>query len=444
MFFGRSDRSKSVNKGTSMTRASEVQSVPRNLLETSIESVSFAKKKLDPVDQILLLYQKANIPEQGISLEESAIAKTEYKAATVKDGNKQLRKAASKGNLQAIKYLVDTANVDPGTNNNLALRTACKKGMLEAAETLLNYKGVNPTVNESVVLRKAARDGDVELVALLLKDGRADAASHDNEALRLAAANGHQIIVKMLLKNPSVNPTAKNNESLFSACKNGYQKVVKLLLKDTRINVSSHIDKALALAIQARKTDVVVELLKDPRLADDNIQNHFELACSIGNNETVRTMLDLKKYVDKEHYYYVVDPTANNNKSIRTASENGHLKIVDELLSNKDVNPGDNENDALFLAARNGHAKVVERLIMDKRVLASDGANKALEAACFSGHKDVVALILAAARDRMFVDLSVTKHKHTLLHIAGDRGYTEIVKMLLKQSDANPKDNAAT
>ena len=62
------------------------------------------------------------------------------------------------------------------------------------------------------------------------------------------------------------------------------------------------------------------------------IVEQFSFAVANGYTKTVRAML------------IYVDPSADNNDAIQTASENGYTKIVRILLTHPNVDPSTNNN----------------------------------------------------------------------------------------------------
>ncbi|EPZ34672.1 hypothetical protein O9G_004840 [Rozella allomycis CSF55] len=52
----------------------------------------------------------------------------------------------------------------------------------------------------------------------------------------------------------------------------------------------------------------------------------------------------------------LVNPGARKNYSIRHASKNGHVEVVELLLEDSRVNPGARENYAIRLASENGQS----------------------------------------------------------------------------------------
>jgi len=57
-----------------------------------------------------------------------------------------------------------------------------------------------------------------------------------------------------------------------------------------------------------------------------------------------------------------IDPSINNNYSIRLASCNGHVEVVKVLLNDSRVDPAANNNQAIQMATKNGHTEVVKLL----------------------------------------------------------------------------------
>jgi hypothetical protein len=67
-----------------------------------------------------------------------------------------------------------------------------------------------------------------------------------------------------------------------------------------------------------------------------------------------------------------VNPSDDENLAIRSASENGHLAVVDRLLQDPRVDPSASKNGALRMANRMVHIPrfkaIVDRLLQDSRV----------------------------------------------------------------------------
>ena len=105
--------------------------------------------------------------------------------------------------------------------------------------------------------------------------------------------------------------------------------------------------------------------------------------CESGNVEAVKTLMS--------H----VDPI---NNAIGWAARNGHIEVVELLLTDGRADPSANSNCAIRLAAEYGYAKVVELLLADKRINPSAGDNYAIRWAALNEHFEVVKLLLADKR----------------------------------------------
>jgi hypothetical protein len=64
-----------------------------------------------------------------------------------------------------------------------------------------------------------------------------------------------------------------------------------------------------------------------------------------------------------------VDPSADDNYTIRYASEKGYYKIVELLLSDERVDPSAEYNYAVKWASRIGNFDIVKLLLSDKRLI---------------------------------------------------------------------------
>jgi hypothetical protein len=93
-----------------------------------------------------------------------------------------------------------------------------------------------------------------------------------------------------------------------------------------------------------------------------------------------------------------VDPTARYNFAILSASECGHISVVDRLLQDERVNPTVKDNISIRWASANGHLQVVERLLQDARVDPSAYYNHAIRLAAWNGHLQVVKRLLQEPR----------------------------------------------
>lgn len=133
----------------------------------------------------------------------------------------------------------------------------------------------------------------------------------------------------------------------------------------------------------------------------------------------------------------------NGQTALNIAARNGHLEIVQLLLSLKpstsdpkfkqvDVNHADRDGwSPLRSASWGGHTEVV-KLLIDQPFCAIDLADKeertALRAAAWSGHEDILKILIKAGADVNSVD----KQGRTSLIAASYMGHYDIVEILLE------------
>ncbi|KAJ1553031.1 hypothetical protein HK096_009498, partial [Nowakowskiella sp. JEL0078] len=120
-----------------------------------------------------------------------------------------------------------------------------------------------------------------------------------------------------------------------------------------------------------------------------------------------------------------IDPSSEDNFSIRCASADGHVEVVKLLLADPRVDPSANYNYAIEHASEKGHAAIVKLLLADYRVHQSLEFDYALERASQNGHVEVVKVLLADAR----VDPS--NNGYCSIVLASSYGHAEVLKLLL-------------
>lgn len=111
--------------------------------------------------------------------------------------NEMLREASMWGNLNIIKFLVESsARITWGLDD--ALPWAAKNGHLETVEFLVSI-GAKVTCHGNKAIQEAAANGHLEIVKFLCDNG-ADVSAHKNAAIRSAAMNNHLPVVIFLQK----------------------------------------------------------------------------------------------------------------------------------------------------------------------------------------------------------------------------------------------------
>lgn len=91
-------------------------------------------------------------------------------------------------------------------------------------------------------------------------------------------------------------------------------------------------------------------------------------------------------------------PYSKDNECIISASRNGRMEIVNELLKNENVDPSARDNKSIITASKNGHYDVVKRLLQDKRVNPSAKYNIAACHAFNYNHFKIVDLLISHPR----------------------------------------------
>ncbi len=92
---------------------------------------------------------------------------------------------------------------------------------------------LQPHINNNETIKISAERGDVEAVRFLLQDPRVDASVDDNHAIREAFKNRHWNIIKLLLQNPRVDPSISGNYIIKDVSRDGHIELAELLFRDS-------------------------------------------------------------------------------------------------------------------------------------------------------------------------------------------------------------------
>lgn len=192
------------------------------------------------------------------------------------DGDTSLLLAATRGELEVVKRLVDGRNIDSKiTWGSMALSLAAGNGRNSVVEFLL---------------AEFKKHADTESIDAMVKT-----------PLLLAAANGHAAVVGLLLvhSKSSINSRdSSGNTPLARAAKDGHCPVVRLLLERNDVLLESRNDHGmtpLALAAHYDHETVVDLLLKrgaDLETRNDNKETPLLSALAKEALERVRMLLD--------------------------------------------------------------------------------------------------------------------------------------------------------
>ncbi|XP_063405750.1 serine/threonine-protein phosphatase 6 regulatory ankyrin repeat subunit B-like [Mytilus trossulus] len=145
-------------------------------------------------------------------------------------------------------------------------------------------------------------------------------------------------------------------------------------------------------------------------------------------------------YVDFVEYFRVKSPGHIDGKDTKgrssffVACENGHILVVKYLMKYiHDFNAENSEKTtALSATCLNGHTEVAQLLLENKaETNKTNNSNQStIHFACSNGNVKLVQLLL---NGKYNVDLTVNDHlQNTALHIACEKGHSEIVKTLME------------
>lgn len=112
---------------------------------------------------------------------------------------------------------------------------AIKENNAAFMEYTLSISELNPLIGDNMFIGVAAASGSTDALIWLLDRFNANPGARSQYAIGAAAANGHLEIVKILLAHPQVDPTVGKNFALRQACDNGHTKIAKLLFNDPRV-----------------------------------------------------------------------------------------------------------------------------------------------------------------------------------------------------------------
>jgi ankyrin repeat protein len=155
------------------------------------------------------------------------IAKLLLSKSNERARNVALKTASDVGNLEIVKYLVETL----GTNINVlqdSLENAIRGNHFEVVKYLVEH-GADIHENDEAALNSASLNGYLDIVKYLVEHG-ANIHGQEDDALINASARGHLDVVKYLVDH-GANLHAQNNGALSWARKNKHRSVVEYLEK---------------------------------------------------------------------------------------------------------------------------------------------------------------------------------------------------------------------
>ncbi|KVI04955.1 ankyrin repeat-containing protein ITN1-like [Cynara cardunculus var. scolymus] len=267
------------------------------------------------------------------------VGKKKYvKQVTGRHNDTELHLAAQRGDLVAVKQILDDIN---------SQMVGTLSGADFDAEVAEIRASVVNEVNElgETALYTAAERGHLEVVKELLKYSDKETITRRSrlefDPLHIAASQGHHAIVQLLLDHDvSLCQTRSqgNATPLITAASKGHTAVVhELLLKDpSLLDISrSNGKNALHLAARSGHVETLKALLdKDPQLAkktDKKGQTALHMAVKGISTEVVKLLLEAYAAI-------VMLPDKSGFTALHVATRKKRAEIVNELLSLPDTN----------------------------------------------------------------------------------------------------------
>uniref|UniRef100_A0A1X7USM4 Uncharacterized protein n=1 Tax=Amphimedon queenslandica TaxID=400682 RepID=A0A1X7USM4_AMPQE len=228
-------------------------------------------------------------------------------------------------------------------------------------------------------------------------------------ALHLAAENGHAKAIEVLLNHNASIDIAESETSktaLHLAAENGHKSVVKVLVeRGANLRKKDYANKIpFHYAIKHHKKDKeLIELLTIDNFNLDLFDEDYDEIHDAG----VCGRLDILKLYDESDIFY--SPDQFGRTIFHYAAENGDLNLVQYLLTVKCQQP-------------KGYCHSETRDIF---------GYTPLYFAVSKGHSDIVLCILQSDKQKVDKDRKYGYYNQTLLHIAAEKGFTNIVKYFL-------------
>ncbi|XP_064641028.1 transient receptor potential cation channel subfamily A member 1-like isoform X2 [Lineus longissimus] len=344
-------------------------------------------------------------------------------------------------------------------HNAIPVTQAAREGLVDVVQCHIQN---NPRCvftredgNECTPLHQAARFNRVSVVNMLLEAGAEANASESMglTPLHLSARYNSADSVQALIKyGASVNARDQRGKTaVHYAARRGFNSVVKELLspEDSNVNIQDD-DKITPLheaATGGQKTvcEILVEKGADPWSRDVSDITPLINAASVGSVEVINALLEavskdsLKDEPKQAEYLSLVDDEGSN--ALQTAAQNGHLKVVELLLSKGiDINSMKshrrrtdkkvNKQTALHVAVTNGFKEIVEYLLKQGAEANPRDTEQMtpIHRAALHGREDTIQTIMKHGGDLNAMD----RDNLTPLHCACWKGHPVTTKLLVE------------
>ena len=248
--------------------------------------------------------------------------------------------------------------------------------------------------------------------------------------------------MELLLANQNIDVNYANAQHitpLMEASRTGFLAGVGALLRKPEIEVNKGTrdgKTALFIACEEDKSEVVEILLRCPEtdvtLRDQSLKSALDIVKENDNPEVKEMFHSRSRLLSKGHTCCSQD----SNKGLEIACRDGNDKMVMMFLTcpGIDVNNGyQSDRTPLYIASRNNNYKIVQILLEVDHIDVNkivNGENSLLIAA-EKGYVEVVKLLLGHPS----IDANVDRrgNQGSALFIASSKGLSEIVRLLLLQ-----------
>jgi hypothetical protein len=227
--------------------------------------------------------------------------------------------AISKGHWNVIKYLLTATTVSLDQKKQL-LELAAGQGNLDMVKDLVTTSDIDPRI----VIGSAVRNNHLEVTKYLISLS-CMTQNDKNYAIHCAAENGHLAILQYLLGLPGISQKIKD-ETILCAAKNGHLELVKHLVHRSDINKDAK-NLAIRDAAENGHLPLVEYLMTISDLDQMAKSNSIRDAAWGGHTKIVKFLNE----------FCEIDP-AQKDEAICDAARNGKLEVIQYLASVNGIN----------------------------------------------------------------------------------------------------------
>ncbi|AWW50842.1 ankyrin repeat domain-containing protein [Wolbachia endosymbiont of Folsomia candida] len=347
--------------------------------------------------------------------------------------------------LELIRCLVNQPGIDinaRGSNGKTPLHCAIELDELSLVELLLLKKNINPFVedNDGKTSLDYAKDGKkVEILEALINNKY---GSEQDSLLHLAAMVGEINAVRYLIRK-GVDVNSQNallHTPLHLAAAIGHAEIVKVLVEEGNAELDvfdARNQTPMHYAVNNKKLEIVKLLLKlggDVNLARKG-QGSMELsplhnAVSVSNYDERDLCLDIVRCLINAPNSKINLQDYENKTPLHYADR---LKTIEVLLTREDIDPlvKDDNGKTPFDYAKEGNRPEIKRALISNKY--GSDKNSLLHLAAERGYVELLDDILKEG-----IDVNVSNNKdQSPIYLAAEKGHLNVVKLLLKKG-ANP------